>query len=1301
MAGPQELLQQFQNVTNGFLQENKNNGVIKFLQSTIKTLESVTKRIDAFLKTKNIDVKDRLQALNERRKGTTDSVLEKLNQERESIKSMGIVGFLRSKAKAVGTKLSDQFQSDTEVSGAPPGEDANDPKEPSTSVLATAMGKLQGVVGELTSKIELLNTGSSATTAEVTSSTSSGVSDYQASLQQAKERAKKRADEIEAEKQAVKEKGAKPKGKGGWLSKILGGLSSLGGMIIGGMGKIALSLIPGIGKSVGWVLGKTLSRLAPSLSKGIARYTKQGLKGAVKGGARLLTRAVLPAAWAGIKGLGAAALGAIGTTGLVIAGGVVAAGLLIYGGYKLYKYLNRNNIDKDIFGQLTRLRLLMYGFNDSNKEHYYRLLELEMLMQNYVQYRDGKVTFVKFTKKFKDEVLKLFEVTYEEKEKYQILNTWLIRRFLPSLKAFLEAFMPLGPNLYLDKLDKLNPKQTFTLASKLIVPTAIFDHKQIPAFDNPSTVVTKQEVDTMLVSIRDLAKKNTDELKGKDPAAMAADVSKTLKTNAAKEKMAATQVVNQVNKTTQEVAQIKAAGTAAGGVDAALNPDNNAVKPTDPSGNPNAPFKTNAAQDPDALPFSVRTGASTGRPAWANSRQAAPALATDTPHQEGEAKAPETPGAPASGDKKAPDTTNPSGKVTVAPGPLQPGDQSLQGIAIGPKGSRDRLFQMDPTVFKLFTGMAKEFNTLTGKNITVNESFRTYNDQMQLRKKYGDGAAKPGNSIHEFGMAIDTNTPEADLLDKTGLLRKYGFTRPVGGETWHLEPAGVAVDPTLAKKDPKARQQAILSSPGRGGGGYGSTKSTPLGKRNLPLQKKLYSQTQASTADVASLIRQNDSPVPTSGPLQPPKATTSNAVSGLTTYQATVAKSKEALAPPSATPTTMTASESTQASMGKTDPALTPAQGLNPEPTPSRQNLDIGSVSDKNMSPTQAIRKAAAVVGMPAEPMITFAKVESSLDPNAGAKTSSAKGLFQITKPTWNELVGKQGARYGIPDGADIHDPYYNSLMGITYAKQNAGQAIPTGKQAGLAEEISLYLAHHFGPSGAKRLIEHYMKSPNAPVKDGVSSDAYSANRTELGAKTASQYIESLKAKMSKAANTPEGAYKGMKGQPSTPSEKASSDFVSSMPVATTYNAPATPAPTPSFTPPAPVAGQMTNTAGYTTAPSPEASSSPASIPTSPVRSQQPPQPSEVYSLDKNTEILNNQLSALYDIRRILEGIASGGSMRPASPMTAPPAFAASQSPAEPMAQPSSPQPSAAPIVAPNSLVPSTTSISMSRRPLT
>jgi hypothetical protein len=129
----------------------------------------------------------------------------------------------------------------------------------------------------------------------------------------------------------------------------------------------------------------------------------------------------------------------------------------------------------------------------------------------------------------------------------------------------------------------------------------------------------------------------------------------------------------------------------------------------------------------------------------------------------------------------------------------------------------------------------------------------------------------------------------------------------------------------------------------------------------------------------------------------------------------------------------------------------------------------MGSVSDKNMSPTQAIRKAAAAVGMPAEPMITFAKVESSLDPNAGAKTSSAKGLFQITKPTWNELVSKHGARYGIPGGADIHDPYYNSLMGITYAKQNANQAIPVGKQAGLRAKranVNTIIAMHWRQNG-------------------------------------------------------------------------------------------------------------------------------------------------------------------------------------------------------------------------------------------
>jgi hypothetical protein len=51
--------------------------------------------------------------------------------------------------------------------------------------------------------------------------------------------------------------------------------------------------------------------------------------------------------------------------------------------------------------------------------------------------------------------------------------------------------------------------------------------------------------------------------------------------------------------------------------------------------------------------------------------------------------------------------------------------------------------------------------------------------------------------MHNYGHAIDVNTPDVDRLMQRGLLAKYGFWRPLmqpsvkNKESWHLEPVGL------------------------------------------------------------------------------------------------------------------------------------------------------------------------------------------------------------------------------------------------------------------------------------------------------------------------------------------------------------------------------------------------------------------------------------------------------------------------------------------------------------------------------
>lgn len=103
-----------------------------------------------------------------------------------------------------------------------------------------------------------------------------------------------------------------------------------------------------------------------------------------------------------------------------------------------------------------------------------------------------------------------------------------------------------------------------------------------------------------------------------------------------------------------------------------------------------------------------------------------------------------------------------------------------------------KLDQLNPKMQRNMVAMAQEYYEKTGKRLQINDAFRTYQDQEEMyRKKPKGQAAPPGRSIHEYGLAFDTQSDQGDELSRLGLLSKYGFSRPVKGERWHIQPKGV------------------------------------------------------------------------------------------------------------------------------------------------------------------------------------------------------------------------------------------------------------------------------------------------------------------------------------------------------------------------------------------------------------------------------------------------------------------------------------------------------------------------------
>jgi len=146
-----------------------------------------------------------------------------------------------------------------------------------------------------------------------------------------------------------------------------------------------------------------------------------------------------------------------------------------------------------------------------------------------------------------------------------------------------------------------------------------------------------------------------------------------------------------------------------------------------------------------------------------------------------------------------------------------------------------------------------------------------------------------------------------------------------------------------------------------------------------------------------------------------------------------------------------------------------------------------------------SILKAAHATGVDPVYMMTLADVESSLSPEAKARTSSAQGLFQFIDSTWIETVYQHAADYGFKAASDAiryvngelsvegkdrdwimslrTDPYFSALMAGELIK-DVERALQAQGERELAE-AELYLAHFLGASSAVRFLEVLDQDPN------------------------------------------------------------------------------------------------------------------------------------------------------------------------------------------------------------------------------
>jgi hypothetical protein len=140
-----------------------------------------------------------------------------------------------------------------------------------------------------------------------------------------------------------------------------------------------------------------------------------------------------------------------------------------------------------------------------------------------------------------------------------------------------------------------------------------------------------------------------------------------------------------------------------------------------------------------------------------------------------------------------------------------------------------------------------------------------------------------------------------------------------------------------------------------------------------------------------------------------------------------------------------------------------------------------------------ALKRASASTGASFDYLYKVAVRESSLNPHAKAKTSSAAGLFQFIEQTWLAAVKKYGASHGLANEAAnisvaangryvVADPALRKdILDLRFdadkAAALAGELALENKTAlenGLGRAIDaaeLYAAHFLGPTGAKKLL--------------------------------------------------------------------------------------------------------------------------------------------------------------------------------------------------------------------------------------
>lgn len=169
----------------------------------------------------------------------------------------------------------------------------------------------------------------------------------------------------------------------------------------------------------------------------------------------------------------------------------------------------------------------------------------------------------------------------------------------------------------------------------------------------------------------------------------------------------------------------------------------------------------------------------------------------------------------------------------------------------------------------------------------------------------------------------------------------------------------------------------------------------------------------------------------------------------------------------------------------------------------------LGSTTSRSVATAdvdKALQAASRATGVDFSYLVANASLESSLDPMAKAKTSSAAGLFQFIDSTWEGMVERHGAKIGLANEAEAlksgdisaaerkrimnlrYDAGVAARLGAEFAAENAAHLRQSLKRE--PEDVDLYLAHFLGPGGATKFLERIDATPSAAAAQAFPAAA-------------------------------------------------------------------------------------------------------------------------------------------------------------------------------------------------------------------